>query len=229
MTVGSKTVIHTLSGDRFAEDLAGEEPFYGFTWDGDRVTVGKFIVDGPRLQIPLRVMLDDTSVVYVADGMSMLRRDGERELVRNLEDRDSLLPLYMKIDRDGYPLYREPGDWHRGALTRRDSESWRRISRMVAEWKLGRRCAPGDRVSFADKRRSNCRPDNLVITHKTPKPRQQKADFAEPIFEAARIIERFNHKIENIDVDISREMFSIKGLDADIIALSGIFMTVDSE
>lgn len=228
MTVSRHTIIHTISGDVLLDDLIDNKlPTYVYTWDGDQVTLGRIKIGKTSLQVPLKVELDDGSNILIGNGANLLVRDGTEKKARDVKSGASLLPLYLKKDGDGYTLYKEPGSWNKGALTRRDSSNWRRVSRMVAEWKLNRRCAPGDIVRFDDGNRANSHPDNLIIEYRAPKPRKQKAKFAEPIFEAQRLIRKFNHKVEEISLDISREMFSIKGVGVANFAIGGIFIAVD--
>jgi len=230
MTLAANSVIHTLQGNVFALDLAHrDDPAYVYTWDGKRVTVGQIRVESARIRVPFRIELDDGSELLVSEDTQIYLRDGQLDFAKHLEPKTSLLPLYLRLDDQGYPTYREPGDWNKGAKTVRDGFNWRRVSRMVAEWRLGRRVAPGDHVSFLDKDRRNCAPENLLIEYRKPKPRKQKAKFAEPIFEAQRFLEKENHKIDAVQVDISREMFSIRGIGTSNLGVSGIFVSVDTE
>ena len=100
---------------------------------------------------------------------------------------------------------------------------------MVAEWKTRRRCEPGDSVTFRNKVRTDCHPDNLDVSRKPPKQPKKKVKFAEPIFEAQRFIDHHNHKIIQVRVDNGRNLFSIRGLEAANLAVSGIFLSVDTE
>ena len=231
MTISATAIIHTLSGDVFLGDIAGkEEPTYVFTWDGTRVTVGQILVEesSRHIAVPLRLELDDGSDLHISNGMQCLLRDGETSLpVRELESKQPLLPLYKKSDSQGYPIYYEPGDWNREALTMKDGFNWRKVSRMVAEYKLGRRVRPGDRIAFIDKSKTNCNPENLEVQFRPPKQKTQKSKWAEPIFEANRVIDKINHKVEGVFVDISREMFSIKGIGTRNLAVGGVFLTAD--
>ncbi len=230
MTVSGNTVIHTLTGDVFASELAAlDKPVYVFTWNGERVTVGTLEVQGPLVQVPLRITLDDGSEIYLANGGRFVSRENKIVLARDLEIGESLMPLYLKADSDGYPTYREPGDWNKNAQTQRDGWNWRRVARMVAESKLGRRCRPGDIVRHADGNRKNCLPENLVIAYREPKMTHQKAAFAEPIFEAQRQIKKINHKIDDLVVDKSREMFLLRGEGIANVGVGGVFVLVDTE
>lgn len=232
MTLSANATIHTLSGLQFVNDLVGlEEPTHVYTWDGERVTVGQILVEesSRHVSIPLKLVLDDNSELFISNGMQCLLRCGEEtKAVRDLAIGESLLPLYTKHDGQGYTIYYEPGDWNRSALTMKDGFNWRKVSRMVAEYKLGRRVRPGDRIAFIDKSKTNCHPDNLEIQFRPPKQKTQKSKWAEPIFEANRTINKINHKVADVLVDTSREMFSIKGIGTRNLAVSGIFLTTDT-
>lgn len=231
MTLPATAVIHTLSGDVFVSDLIDrEEPTHVYTWDGERITVGLILIEeaSRHVSVPLRLELDDGNQIQISNGMQCLLRDGEdQKAVRDLEVGESLLPLYTKPDGQGYITYYEPGKWNKGALTLKDGFNWRKVSRMVAEHRLGRRVRPGDRIAFIDKSKTNCHPDNLDIQFRAPKQKKTKSKWAEPIFEAHRVIGRINHKVDNVFVDTSREMFSIKGIGTRNLAVGGVFLTTD--
>lgn len=224
-----EALIPTLQGPEFVSDLVEEGLVFVYTWDGVKVTVGEIEVLPSKLVISQELSLDDGGKLYVSGDSSVILRDGTPLMVSDLKPREALLPLYTRLDSSGYTVYQEPGDWHRGAKTRRDSYAWRRTSRMVAEWKMRRRCEPGDVVSFRNKDRTDCHPDNLEITKKPPRCPKKKVEFAEPIFEAQRFIDHHNHKVQSVKVDVSRSLFSIRGPEAANLAVNGIFLSVDTE
>lgn len=222
--------IVTLSGVRLAVELVDQGPIHVYAWDGERVTVGRVVVtDDQQLRIPYTVVLDDGSYFSCCPETMMLLRSGAPRYPEQLEPQESMLPLYLRLDRSGYLTYQEPGDWHNGALTESDKCRWRRVSRLVAEWKLDRRCKAGDVVSFLSKDRANCHPDNLLVTKKKRKKTQKKSSFAEHLFEAQRFIDRHNHKVKRVYLDSSRNLLSIRGLKTANLSVSGIFVSVDSE
>lgn len=228
--LAAESQIATLNGVRLAGDLVDQGPVLVLTWDGDRVTVGEVVfAKDSRLIIPITIVLDDGTTVTVCDQTMLLLRSGTPRFLDQIDGGTSLLPLYMKFDKSGCPIYQEPGDWHKGALTGGDKNRWRRLSRLVAEWKLGRRCEPGDVVSYLSDDRSNCHPDNLMVSKKKRKPTQKKVEFAEPLFEAQRFIDRHNHKVSRGYLDTSRNLLSIRGLGTGNLAVGGIFVSVDSE
>jgi hypothetical protein len=223
------TIIPTLRGDRYLSDIAeaGDTP-HVFTWDGKRVTVGQIQIGRRVHGVPQRLELDDGSEVRLGQNTRVLMRDEAPVPVSELVVGCSLLPLYLKTDKQGYFQYREPGKWHKNALTTRDKQPWRLVSRMVAEWKLGRRVRPGDKVIFREKDRRNCTPENLLLEHGAPKQQKQTAKFVKPLLKAHRLIQEFgNHKVGDIHVDISGEMFSIKGIGTANLSVGGVFICVD--
>lgn len=223
------SLVATLTGPQHVSDLVNTGVVFVYTWDGVKVTVGEVEVVEGRYAPCVALTLDDESRIIVSHGTTALLRSEDPVPIISLAVETSLLPLYMKPDSAGYTVYKEPGNWHKGAKTQRDSFRQRRVSRMVAEWKMRRRCEPGDVVSFKDGDRTNCHPDNLKIEQKAPRKLKQKSKFAEPIFEAARFIEENNHKVKLVRVDKSRNLFSIRGLEAANLAVSGIFISVDTE
>jgi len=227
--ISGDSLVPTLEGPMFVADLAELGSTMVYTWDGNRVTVGEVdVLKKGRFTIPWAITLDDDTTVAVCSETMILLRSGAPRFPEQIVIDDSLLPLYLKLDRDGYSTYQEPGDWHKGAKTTRDGFRWRRVSRMVAEWKMERRCKAGDVVSFISKDRSNCHPDNLEIEHK-PRKQSKRSNFADPIIVAHRFIRRHNHKVTAVRLDISRDLFSIRGKKTANLAVGGIFLSVDSE
>jgi len=226
----AETLITTLAGPRPISDFIDKGPVRIFTWNGERVTVGEVEVkDSTRLVIPFRVELDDGSKLVLCTETLVLLRNGAPRFPEQLVSETSLLPLYTKSDSSGYPVYQEPGEWHRAALTPSDRNRWRRVSRMVAEWKLGRRCAPGDVVSYVSKDRMDCSPENLKFHRKERKKTEKKVGFAEPLFEAQRFLDRYNHKVVRTYLDTSRSLLSIRGLGTANLSVGGVFVSVDPE
>jgi len=222
--------IQTLSGNKIAADLVDAGPTHVFTWDGERVTVGQIeVTEDHRLQIPRRIELDDGNGFSCCVETMVLSRSGGPRFLDQLQPGDSLLPFYLKTDAGGYPVYQEPGDWHLGALTPSDKNRWRRLSRLVAEWKLGRRCEIGDVVSYVSSDRQNVHPSNLRVSRKTRKKTKKKVEFAEPIFEAQRFIDQHNHKVVGVYLDTSHNLLSIRGLRTANLAVNGVFISVDPE
>jgi hypothetical protein len=223
------SLVATLSGPRFARDLCGAGVVFIYTWDGVKVTVGEVEIVEGCYTVGHEILLDDGSTLLVSRDTTVLLRSGLTSPIEHLIPETSLLALYTKQDSSGYTVYKEPGEWHKGAKTLRDAYRQRRVSRMVAEWKMRRRCEPGDVVSFKDGVRTNCHPNNLKIEHKAPRKPERKSKFAEPLFEAHRFIQESNHKVKSMMVDKGRNLFSIRGLEAANLAVNGIFISVDTE
>lgn len=226
--LGAETVVQTLCGPRILADLVAEGPTHVLTWDGDRITVGQIRVEHhPALVIPYRIELDDgTAIVCCSETLFLLRCGGPRYPEQIAPD-TSLMPLYTKLDSAGYPVYQEPGDWHKKALTPSDRNRWRRVSRLVAEWILKRRCEPGDLVSYLSNDKLNCHPDNLKIDRKARKKTQKRVDFVEPLIMAQKFIDENNHRVTRIYLDTSRNLLSIIGLGTANMAVGGVFASVD--
>jgi hypothetical protein len=231
----SDSIVHTLSGPRVLGMLLAEELTYVLTWDGDRITVGQIRVEEcPRIIIPYRIELDDDSSFRCCPETMLLLRNGGPRYPDQIAAETSMLPLYTKLDSVGYPVYQEPGEWHTKALTPSDRNRWRRLSRLVAEWKLGRRCEPGDIVSYASSDRRDCHPDNLKFDRKLRKKTQKRVDFMEPMIKGQKFIDehprhktKSNHKIRRICLDTSRNLLSIIGLGTTNLAVGGVFASVD--
>jgi hypothetical protein len=229
MLSGDAQVLTLGEGPKLVIDLAGAGLTKVYTWDGERVTVGEVeILEDSRLSIPQAITLDDGTTLKVCSETMLLTRSGAPRYPEQIEAGDSLLPLYTKTDGNGYLIYQEPGVWHKCAKTTRDGYRWRPVSRMVAEWKMERRCAAGDVVSFISKDRTNCHPDNLKISRK-PRKKMKRSNFADPIIRAHRFIRRHNHGVTEVRIDISRDLFSIRGVETANLAVDGIFLSVDSE
>lgn len=226
--LGAETVVLTLTGPRILNDLVAEGPIFVLTWDGDRVTVGQITVERtPGLVIPYKIELDDGSWFHCCPDTMVLLRNGAPRFPEQITADTSLLPLYTKLDAAGYPVYQEPGEWHKKALTPSDKNRWRRMSRMVAEWKLKRRCEPGDNISYVSSDRLNCHPDNLKFDRKVRKKTEKRVDFVEPLLKAQKFIDENNHKVSRVFLDTSRNLLSIRGLGTGNLSVGGVFASVD--
>lgn len=226
--LAGQTVIHTLTGDQFVADLV-DQTVYVFTWDGLRVTVGRVMVTKGKIAVPTRLEFEEGGEVSAdADTRVFLRDDYEYPVpIREICVGTSLLPLYLKTDKAGFPLYREPGDWPRNAATPRDKIPWRRVDRMVAESNLRRRLLPNDVVKLKDGVKRNCLPDNVFVEQVEPRPRRVTPKFMKAILDAQKVIDDLNHKVADIHLGISDNLYSIRGIDSDNLAAGGVFVCVD--
>lgn len=226
--LGTESVILTLAGPRILNDLVSEGPTYVVSWDGDRATVGQVQVETTsNLVIPYKIELDDGSALHCCPETMLLLRNGSPRYPEQITADTSLLPLYTKLDAAGYPVYQEPGEWHKKALTPSDKNRWRRLGRLVAEWQLKRRCEPGDTVSYLSSDRLNCHPDNLKFEKKPRKKTEKRVDFVEPLVQAKKFIDANNHRVVRVSLDTSRCLLSIRGLGTGNMAVGGVFASVD--
>lgn len=228
MSISGDATVHTLVGDVLVVDLAARrEPTLVFTWDGSRITVGQALATRCSRGITTDLLLDDGAILHMRPESYVLSKLRTYRRVSDLAVGESLLPLYLKEGSSG-PTYHEFGDWFRGGLAPSDRNRWRRISRMVAEWKLGRRLEKGEIVEHVDGCNFNCAPENLRVIYRKSKPPRKKAKFAEPIFEANRLLHKYsNHKVAKIETGVSREMFSIRGVGSSNLAVCGVFVCTD--
>ena len=237
MTVAAGTMLQTLSGAALVETLAGSiSPTRVFTWDGEKVTVGHVLIEKAHLGVTIRLTLDNELSLFLSPDTLVVLKDSTRGVTKTLAVHTSLMPLYLKTEAQQW-FYREPGNWHKSARVSTDLQPWRKVARMVAEWKLGRRLQTGEYIFFADKNRRNCEPENIVIKKCVPnkKPKGKRPKFSAPIFEATgalfelqQLRKRFsNHKVKLAIPDVSRDLFSIRGLDSSNLAADGIFIAVD--
>lgn len=245
MTISGDTIVHTLSGDTFIIDLVGKaEPTYIFSWDGTHIVPGRILIESTKYRVPVRLTLDSSEELLVTDDSTTYLFEGGRILIQDLQPQSSLLPIYLKTDGDGYPIFREPRGWNRQALTDRDKYAWRKVARMVGDYNLSRRMGPNDRISMVDGNKRNCVPSNVEIKHCIPKQRTWTNKMVAPLADAHDLMEaaknkkkpkkrgrkplkKKNHKLMKIEFDISREMFLIRGINTANFGTSGIFIDVD--
>ena len=240
MLLAANCVVHTLAGDCFVEDLLQRlSPPFGYAWDGERVTVNRFMISESHRGQPVELELDDDARIVCDQESKVLTLGAKKVSPLDLDSGSSLLPLYFKLAR-GDILYREPGNWFKGGKVTSDKKRWRKVSRMVAEWSLGRRLEEGEQVRILNGDKSNCRPDNVVVDYQRQKRPTKVKSFADPIFEAQKLLEEMkndlrlgkkpprrhgNHKLIRSSVGVSRDLFSIKTFDSGNLAISGIFIS----
>jgi hypothetical protein len=233
-------VVHTLAGDCFVADLLQRiGPSFGFSWDGERVTVNRFMLAGSHVGQPVEIELDDDARIACDQEAKVVLLNTKTARPLDLNSVTSLLPLYFKLSHD-HVLYREPGNWFKGGKVAADRKRWRKVSRMVAEWSLGRRLENGEQVRILNGDRANCRPDNVVIDNQPYKKPKKVKSFADPIFEGEKLIQEIendprlglklprrprNHKLIRAEIGVSRDLFSIKTFDLGNLAINGIFFS----
>ena len=211
------TLVQTLEGPRKLVDLAKaceDDPNYQFpvfTWDHSkrRVTVGmacaaRFV----KVAKVYEVELDDGQKIRATDNHQWMLRDGSYAETKTLSPQTSLMPLYLSNDTNGYLQYKENEEWHRGALTRKDSQRTRPVYRMVAEWKLGHRIKPRTWVKLKCPR-SIAPPDKIEIQQdKQPTRKKSWQPWVRTILNAKSFIEenkaltrkpaKKNHKVVSV-------------------------------
>lgn len=227
--------IETVSGAipiRELADSSSEDPEFStqvFTWDGLRfkvVTASNFRKLGEE-QIFI-VTLDDKSVIYVSASSAFMLRRGDYKMAPELDTDESLLPLYLSSDNHGYSVFKDP-----------KSSKIRKLSWLVAEWKLGRSLEKGDIVNLIDRNRKNYHPDNLKITqNKAMATKSRKygliraADEIKTLFSEcaslsprlAKIISKKNHKVISVQPSMLEEVFSATIVGSDTVVVSGVFL-----
>ncbi len=166
--ISSDAILHTLKGDVPVWKVAAmAEETWGFAWDGHRIQPTRIYVDPDPLEdVPvLRVVLDNDKSIIVTPDTRMIARDGSVVAASALTSGQSVMPLYLKSDKNGYPMYRQVADHavRAQAPAPCDRKPWRLVSRMVAEWYRGVPIRPGAYVRHQDGDRSNCTPANLFI------------------------------------------------------------------
>jgi hypothetical protein len=164
--------------------LEDRRDFYVFTMTPEKVSIGKIKrVDTVGLQPVVKVVLDDKKVLGISEHQVLILRDGTYKQIGVLFPGCSLMPLYLKQEPNGYVRYTENTLYHKGGLNYIDQLRSRKVSRMVAEFKLSARLNPSVFVEHINRNKLDCSPDNLRITeHKrTPKtmPRRDLAALEE--------------------------------------------------
>jgi hypothetical protein len=175
------TLVQTLEGPRAIRDLAlacevdPDYQFPVFTWDHSkrRITVGmgcaaRFV----KITKVFEVELDDGQTFKASGNHQWMLRDGSYAETTTLSPGSSLMPLYLSKNTHGYLQYRENDEWHRGALTRKDSQRTRPVYRMVAEWKIGHRIKPRTWVKLRCPR-DQAHPDSIEIREDKQPPRSK--------------------------------------------------------
>lgn len=236
-----QTITGPLSVEQFAARCLVDPDFHVpvFSWDGLRITVGLASKCRPTGEEQLfSVVLDDGSELAVGASTAFLLRSGDEALSpAELSRGDSLLPLYLSEDKQGYPTYKNVGlRWPTGPKI--DRQSVRKISRMVAEWKHGAPLPAGTYVEHIDGDRKNCHPDNLRIVHKPAKAsRSKRYGLVDALKEAADVVREFeqirpkrlpnNHSVCDVtpmEMDVVYDLTVDTG---NVIVLGGVFVRLN--
>lgn len=161
MAIDGGVMIQTLRGSLTVASAAesGTE-HYCFSWRDGQITVGKvFVWPEPRVEQTYKVFLDDGSTFLATWDQMIVRRDGGFcTLSPPLEV--SCLPLYTRFQANHW-WYRQIGNRRYDALPRADRFRWRRVARMVYEWKSGEPLGWRVYIKHLDRDPQNCTPENL--------------------------------------------------------------------
>lgn len=190
-------------------------------WIERIVSLGEFSVN--------TVTLDDGSSIKVNKTQNFIMRDNSRLLLSGLSEGKSLMPLYLSKDSCGYVIYGENTDYFKKAPAPIDKRYSRKVSRMVAEFKINDRLIQNTHISYKDENRNNCHPDNIEVTYRGDKLRKRTGSLVKALIEARDFINSVNnknHKVKSITEGGKEVMFGIKA-SCDNIALSGIFVGTD--
>lgn len=211
-------------------------------WTGQRASVTPILgVRRLGTEQIYDVELDDGSVVHVSASAEFVMKSGITRPSFDLEPGDSLLPLYLGEDQLGYPTYQIPG-----RVTKR------KLSRLVAEWKLGKELGPGTFVEHIDGNRKNYHPDNLRIS---VDPLRARRSFTPQVVKVYKEVQalfdecaaaspslakivgkgrkkrrkgKTNHKITRVTPGPLSEVFTIMVNPECSIAVSGVFLSLPS-
>lgn len=163
MSFAGETLVHTLTGDvPIAMLLARNEPIYGFTWDGQRITVGRVTVAAAGVKPCVRVRLDSGRELVVSKDQNALAM-GTWDRLSICQKGLSVLPLYLGQTSLGYRTYKQQGSVFKQVLAPCDRRRVRLVARMVYEWVAQRPIEIGMLVRYIDKDPKNCHPSNLRL------------------------------------------------------------------
>jgi len=230
--------LQLVSGPVKIADLYGRSalnPDYvavALVWTGYRLFVSEISeFRSIGLQQVFEVELDDGAIVRVSPSSHFVMKNGDRKLAPELHPGESLLPLYLEEETQGYPTYRIPG-----------KDVKQKLYRLIAEWKFGKSLPPGTDVEHIDGNRKNYAPDNLRITpgKRGPKKRQKHTLFkayqaaqelldecaaASPMLaEIARKKGRNNHKVVRVTPSRLEEVYTASVRSDDSVSVSGVFI-----
>lgn len=211
-------------------------------WNGQRASLTRLLgVRRLGLEQVFDVELDDGAHLAVSPSSEFVLKSGVTKDPADLELGDSLLPLYLSVDAHGYPMYQIPG-----------RERKRKLSRMAAEWKLGRHLDKGTYVEHIDGDRKNYHPDNLRITVDPEKARRSHTTHVVKAFMEAQSLfaecaavspklaaiagkrrrrrrpRKTNHKVMGSTPGRLEEVFTVIAESECSLAVSGVFLSLPS-
>jgi len=211
-----------------------------FAWTGERIVIDTLngCQEIGERQI-FGVHLDDGSAVFCTADTAFIVRDGTAVSAAELQPGDALMPLYLSKDSHGYPVYKEPNPVaNKFAPCSIDRAPIRKISRLVAEWRLGHPLEPGTYVEHIDGNRENCHPDNLKISFKPENTRKStNYGITQVVEEATNFIQEVNadkslkknslpdnHSVDYIEIMGLEPVYELTGL-LGTVAVSGVFIS----
>lgn len=242
MALRGSSVIRGVAGGLIVEDFAlacEENPHLRvpvFTYDGHEITVGLAHSCAPIGEEQLfGILLDSGETVYCSSTTTFLMRRGGEKSPPELKIGDSLLPLYLAKDAQGYPTYMQLGENYKHAVAVADRALRRRVMRLVAEWKQGRPLREGTKVKLADGDASNCHPDNLTVVEDTSKAIRSKSyGITDAVRRAHVFIEAAanrrakktpnNHTVHDIQPMEMELVYELSVEDTDVVAIEGVFL-----
>lgn len=181
------------------------------------------------------VELDDGGIVCVSASSQFVMRSGGRKMAPELSPGDSLLPLYLGENPNGYPTYKIPG-W----------SGKRKISRLIAEWMTGGPLGKGTYVEHIDGDRKNYHPDNLKISINLDKARRSHKHKLVKAYEIgqalldecaaasprmAKIVGRKkkrNHKVVSVRPGLLMKVYTASVQSMSSVSVSGVFLDLPS-
>jgi len=217
------TIIHTLRGDKRADKLAAlGEPFWCFTWTGEKITVGRArLAPLPRKAEVQRLVLDDGTSLQVTPDQLVVHRDGT--IGSPFQTDLSLMPLYLGRTTHGYPTYKQMGESYKKAVAPCDRRRVRLVARMVYEWKTKEPIETGMIVRYKDGTKRNCEPDNLRLEGK-PHPKRRNKFTALHEAQQIKVKTPNNHKVAGFEPFGVEDVFDISEGDCENLGVGGIFL-----
>jgi len=237
--------LETASGPveiRRLADRASKAPDFSevaFVWTGARffaTEVSQFQMIGQ--QQLFEVMLDDGQAVQVSASSQFVMKSGGLKIPQELRPGDSLLALYIKDDKHGYPTCRVPG-----------KAAKRKISRLMAEWRLGHELVRGTCVEHVDGNRKNYHPDNLrIIVDERRAVRSHKNAVVKVVEQANKLFEecaaaspkmakivklkkkkrKSNHKVASVVPGLLGDVYTAFVRSGGSLSVSGVFLNLPS-
>jgi hypothetical protein len=202
------------------------------TWTGSRLFVTEaFDFRSIGEQQIFDVELDDGSLVKVSPSSQFILKNGSTKMPPELSPGDSLLPLYLAKNANGYPTYQIPGHAVK-----------KKISRLMAEWVLGHALEKGTYVEHIDGNRENYHPDNLRIYFDAQKAKRSHKNIAVKTVGAADALfnecaaasplmaeivkpkKKTNHKVVRSTPGRLDEVFTASVRTMGSLSISGVFL-----